>query len=147
MSSQFKWLCKAEFNSGEVDILYTVMVWAFICEWMMYSLNWVFTTEQISVSASANFVSTCHCPNHHSLKLISEECNWRPTRNKGYVKLIMILTCVIWDWQVFQNVSAISCWITMKHRLMKYWAVCMCHSLWKLVKPNNYFLKGKLVRL
>ena len=67
-------------------------------------------------------------------------------RKKGYVKLIMILTCVIWDWQVVQNMSAISCWITMKIRLMEYWAVCMCHSLLKLVKPN-YFLKGELVRL
>ena len=30
--------------------------------------------------------------------------------NKGYVKPIMILTCVTWDWHVVQNVSEISWW-------------------------------------
>ena len=32
--------CKTEFDSGEVDNQYTVMVWAFICEWILNSVNW-----------------------------------------------------------------------------------------------------------
>ena len=32
--------CKAEFGSGEADTVYTVMVWAFICEWISNSVNW-----------------------------------------------------------------------------------------------------------
>ena len=35
-------LCKPKFDSGDVDMVYTVMVWAFICEWILNSLNWVF---------------------------------------------------------------------------------------------------------
>ena len=47
---------------------------------------------------------------------------------KGYVKLFMILTYVVWDWHVVQNVSAISCWIIMEIRLMEYWQyVCGIH--------------------
>ena len=38
-------LCKPKFVSGDIDILYTVMVWAFICEWIINSLNWVFIME------------------------------------------------------------------------------------------------------
>ena len=37
--------CKAEFNSGGFDKVYVIMVWAFICESMLNSLNWVFTME------------------------------------------------------------------------------------------------------
>ena len=32
--------CKAEFDSEAFGMVYDVMVWAFICEWMLYSLNW-----------------------------------------------------------------------------------------------------------
>ena len=32
--------CKAEFDSGVFDMVYAVMVWAFICEWMLNSLDW-----------------------------------------------------------------------------------------------------------
>ena len=32
--------CKAEISSEDVDMVYTVMVWAFICEWILNSVNW-----------------------------------------------------------------------------------------------------------
>jgi hypothetical protein len=42
--------CKAEFDSGGYDILYNVMVRAFICEGTLNSLNWVFTLYGIVTS-------------------------------------------------------------------------------------------------
>ena len=37
--------CKAEFDSGELDMAYTDMVWAFICEWDPQFSELVFTME------------------------------------------------------------------------------------------------------
>ena len=51
---------------------------------------------------------------------ISEDCQ-ETKEKKGYVKLITILTCVIWDWHVVQNVSTISLGIIEKIRLMEWW--------------------------
>ena len=31
---------KAKFDSGVFDMVYAVMVWAFICEWTLNSLDW-----------------------------------------------------------------------------------------------------------
>ena len=31
--------CKVKFDSGAFDMVYAVMVWAFICEWMLNSLD------------------------------------------------------------------------------------------------------------
>ena len=28
-------ILKAEYDSEEIDMLYTIMVWAFLCEWML----------------------------------------------------------------------------------------------------------------
>ena len=38
-------LCKPKFDSDDVDMAYTGMVWAFICEWIFNLLNWVFIME------------------------------------------------------------------------------------------------------
>ena len=32
--------CMTEFDSGVFDMVYADMVWAFICEWMLNSLDW-----------------------------------------------------------------------------------------------------------
>ena len=37
--------CKAKVDLGEFDMVYTVMVQAFICECILNSLNWVFTMK------------------------------------------------------------------------------------------------------
>ena len=52
------------------------------------------------------------CKYLSSLKIIIIKISFRRVsveaeEKKYYVKSIMILTCVIWDWQVVQNVSAI----------------------------------------
>ena len=62
-------------------------------------------------------------------------------KKKGYVKLIMILICVAWDWQVVQNVSAIL--KTKKIRLMEFWQyVCDIHgeNCWNIL---TIFFEGQ----
>ena len=63
-------------------------------------------------------------------------------KKKGYVKLIMILICVAWDWQVVQNVSAIL--KTKKIRLMEFWQyVCDIHgeNCWNIL--TIFFWRAK----
>ena len=96
---------------------------------------------------SAQIVSTCHLSKSSSIEIYFRRVSVEVEEKKGYVKSIMILTCVVWDWHAVQNVSAILCWITMKIWPYGILPVCMWHSWWKLGKCDNLFSKGKLVRL
>ena len=77
---------------------------------------------------SAQIVSNCHLSKSTSIKIYFRRVSAEAEEEKGYVKPIMILPCVVWGWHVVQNVSAISCWIIMEIRLMEYWQyVCGIH--------------------
>ena len=83
--------CKAKLNSGGIDIAYTVMVWTFICEWMVSSLNWVFTMEQIPVSINTQFVSMFHLWISSLVNIHFRRVSADADKKKGYVNPIMIL--------------------------------------------------------
>ena len=53
--------CNVEFDTEVYDMVYNVMVRAFICKWMLNSLNWIFTFYRLVTSEYQHtiFVSTC----------------------------------------------------------------------------------------
>ena len=87
--------CKAEVDSDGFSMVYTVMVRSFICECILNSTELGIYYGIVTSECQRKYVSLSHHSKSSSVEIYFRSVSSQAEEKKGYVKLIMILTCVV----------------------------------------------------
>ena len=122
----------------DMNMAYNAMVWAFICEWKLNSLNWVFTFYGIVTSKCQHTI--CKYAIFENCRLlisISETCQWKLMRKRAmWIQLMydlnlcyLILTCGSeCEYNLVEWLQKLSLWNTGS-----MYVACLGVNYWNLI--------------